>query len=185
MFRPRLPRPEELPVGTAQYGPSVGHKNKCHNKRTERRDGCVSGRSRLLQNHEVKSSKQQELHRGRINEIEEELAPEHPSEKTEKPTSEPRRYGFPSWFKKGKEKKKEKESAPEPAFLKILFEKLHYRIVTQGRVNDFYEAAFQDAIDDGQKLYAVDVGDYKCIEIDTAEDIKNAEKMIAKYIDKN
>jgi len=73
----------------------------------------------------------------------------------------------------------------EPDFIEVLFDKLHHRVITQGRVNDFYEAAFQDAIDDGQKLYAVDVGDYRCIEIDTAEDIENAEKMIAKYIDKN
>ena len=47
----------------------------------------------------------------------------------------------------------------------------------------FYEAAFQDAIDEGQKLYAVDVDEYRCIEIDTVEDIENAEKMVARYID--
>ncbi len=72
----------------------------------------------------------------------------------------------------------------EAGFLEVLFEKLYHRVVTEGRANDFYEAAFQDAIDDGQKLYAVDVGDYRCIEIDTAEDIEKAEKIIAKYIDK-
>jgi choline kinase len=73
----------------------------------------------------------------------------------------------------------------ESGFLKVLFQKLDQRVITNGRVNDFYEAAFQDAIDDDEKLNAVDVGDYRCIEIDTAEDIKNAENMIAKYIDKN
>jgi choline kinase len=71
----------------------------------------------------------------------------------------------------------------EVRFLDVLFKKLYHRVVTNGRENDFYEAAFQDAIDDGQKLYAVDVGDYRCIEIDTAEDMENAEKMVAKYID--
>ncbi len=38
----------------------------------------------------------------------------------------------------------------EAGFLEVLFEKLYHRVVTEGRVNDFYEAAFQDAIDDGQ-----------------------------------
>jgi choline kinase len=73
----------------------------------------------------------------------------------------------------------------ESGFIKTLFQKLDQRVITNGRVNDFYEAAFQDAIDDDEKLNAVDVGDYRCIEIDTAEDIKIAENMIAKYIDKN
>jgi choline kinase len=73
----------------------------------------------------------------------------------------------------------------EPEFLTILFNKLETRVVSNGRVNDFYEAAFQDTIDDGSKLIALDVGDYKCIEIDTAEDIKQAEELVAKFIDKN
>jgi choline kinase len=73
----------------------------------------------------------------------------------------------------------------EAGFLDVLFEKLHYRVVTEGRENDYYEAAFQDAIDDDQKLYAIDVGDFRCIEIDTIEDIESAEKMITKFIDIN
>ena len=72
----------------------------------------------------------------------------------------------------------------EGAFINRLFEKLYHRVVTEGRENDYYEAAFQDAIDEGHKLYAVDVGDYRCIEIDTLEDIENAEKMVTRYIDK-
>lgn len=68
-------------------------------------------------------------------------------------------------------------------FINVLFDKLKDRVITNGRVNDFYEAAFQDAINDGQNLYAVNVGDYKCIEIDTTEDIKHAEELISKYID--
>ena len=72
----------------------------------------------------------------------------------------------------------------EAGFVDVLFEKLYNRVVIEGRENDFYEAAFQDAIDDGQKLFALDVGDFRCIEIDTVEDIENAEKMIARYIDK-
>jgi len=73
----------------------------------------------------------------------------------------------------------------ESDYLQTLFTKLDQRIANDGRVNDFYEEAFQDTIDNGQLLYALDVGDYKCIEIDTPEDIDEAEKMIAKYIDKS
>jgi choline kinase len=73
----------------------------------------------------------------------------------------------------------------ESDYLQKLFSKLDQRVVSRRRVNDFYEAAFQDTIDEGLPLYALDVGDYKCIEIDTPEDIDEAEKMIAKYIDRN
>lgn len=72
----------------------------------------------------------------------------------------------------------------EGKFIDVLFEKLYHRVVTDGRENDFYEAAFQDAIDDGQKLQAVNVGEYRCIEINAAEDMDNAEKMVTRYIDK-
>jgi choline kinase len=73
----------------------------------------------------------------------------------------------------------------ESGFLHILFDKLYQRVVINGRTNDFYEAAFQDVIEDGQKIFALDVGNYKCIEVDTAEDIEHAERLIAKYIDAN
>jgi len=68
-------------------------------------------------------------------------------------------------------------------FMEVLFEKIKQRVVTEGRNNDFYEAAFQDAIDAGQKLYAVDVGEYRCIEIDTVDDIETAKILVAGYID--
>jgi len=44
----------------------------------------------------------------------EELAPEPLAEKAEEPAPEPRRLGIRGWFKRRKQKKKEKESAPEP-----------------------------------------------------------------------
>jgi hypothetical protein len=50
----------------------------------------------------------------------EELAPEPPAEKTEKPSPKPGRLGFRDSFEKRKPKKKEKESAPEPEFFKLL-----------------------------------------------------------------
>jgi len=71
----------------------------------------------------------------------------------------------------------------EAGFIEILYDKLYQRVINEGRDYDFYEAAFQDTIEEGQKLYAVDVGEYRCIEIDTAEDFEDAEKMVSKYID--
>jgi choline kinase len=43
--------------------------------------------------------------------------------------------------------------------------------------NEFYEASFQDLIDGGTKLFAVDAGKRPCIEIDTSEDLKEAERL--------
>jgi len=63
-------------------------------------------------------------------------------------------------------------------FMEVLFKKINHRVVTEGRKNDFYEAAFQDAINAGQKLYAVDVGEYRCIEIDTLDDIETAKILV-------
>lgn len=71
----------------------------------------------------------------------------------------------------------------EAEFIDVLFEKINYRVVNEGRHNDFYEEAFQDAIDDGQKLYALNVGEYPCIEIDTIDDIKSAEKIVLHLLD--
>jgi hypothetical protein len=44
----------------------------------------------------------------------EELAPEPPAEKIEEQTPERRKLGIRGWFRRGKQKKKEKESVPEP-----------------------------------------------------------------------
>jgi len=50
----------------------------------------------------------------------EEIVSEPLAEKTERPTPEPRRLRLQNWFKKRKQRKKEKKSAPEPELLKIL-----------------------------------------------------------------
>ena len=71
----------------------------------------------------------------------------------------------------------------EPDYLKILFDILNRRIVAEKKVNDFYELAFQEAIDSGQSVKAVDVGKLRCIEVDTPEDLEEAEKQIIKYLD--
>ena len=45
--------------------------------------------------------------------------------------------------------------------------------------NEFYEASFQELIDGGTQVYAVACGDLPCIEIDTEEDLREAERLAA------
>lgn len=68
-------------------------------------------------------------------------------------------------------------------FTNTLFEILDRKILSENKVNIFYEAAFQDAIDRGNKIYAVDIGSLKCIELDFAEDLEKANKEVIKYLD--
>jgi choline kinase len=67
-------------------------------------------------------------------------------------------------------------------FVQFLF-KIVDRRVSEEKVNDFYEAGFQEAIEKGQKVFSIDVGDLRCSEIDTVEDIQRAEKEIISFID--
>ena len=60
-----------------------------------------------------------------------------------------------------------------------LFTTLEKRIRTENRVNEFYESSFQEMIDSGSRLYAVDAGLYRSIEIDTAEDLHTAETIFS------
>jgi choline kinase len=53
---------------------------------------------------------------------------------------------------------------------KRLFAALHERVAEQGLVNEYYEAAFQQIIDDGSTLYGIDIGSMYAAEIDTVED---------------
>jgi choline kinase len=68
-------------------------------------------------------------------------------------------------------------------FINKLFEILDKKILTENKVHIFYEAAFQDAVDAGEKIYAVDIGDLKCIELDFAEDIEKANREVIQYLD--
>ncbi len=52
-----------------------------------------------------------------------------------------------------------------------LFNALHDRVRTQGLVNEYYEASFQQIIDEGSTLYGVDIGSKYATEIDTIEDL--------------
>ncbi len=58
-----------------------------------------------------------------------------------------------------------------------LFSMLEKRIKTENRVNEFYEASFQEMIDSGSHIHAVDTGSYRSIEIDTLEDLHKAEML--------
>jgi choline kinase len=49
-------------------------------------------------------------------------------------------------------------------------------------IDEFYEMAFQELVDDGVRLYAVSSGDIPCMEIDTPEDLERAQAM-AREID--
>jgi choline kinase len=57
----------------------------------------------------------------------------------------------------------------------LLFDVLAERVLEQGRVNEFYEASFQQLIDQGTPMTAIDIGAHYCREIDTADDLSAAE----------
>ncbi len=59
-----------------------------------------------------------------------------------------------------------------------LYKVLEKRIVGEKRVQEFYEASFEVMIKEGTDIYAVDISPARCIEIDTSDDLKNAEKML-------
>lgn len=68
------------------------------------------------------------------------------------------------------------------SFFKKLGNVLERKIVKEKNVNEFYEASFQELYDSGNAMYAVDVSEYKCMEIDFPEDLKRAENEV-KYLE--
>lgn len=62
-----------------------------------------------------------------------------------------------------------------------LYTILDRKILDEKEVNIFYEAAFQDAINSGAKIFPEDVKEYKCMEIDTAGDFETA-TLVVKYL---
>jgi choline kinase len=60
-----------------------------------------------------------------------------------------------------------------------LFAALDQRIHKQGLVNEYYEASFQQVIDDGTTLYGVDIGTMYATEIDTYDDLLAANHRLA------
>lgn len=65
-----------------------------------------------------------------------------------------------------------------------LFATLSSRIERPGGENEFYEASFQQMIDQGVPIGIVNTLDYRCIEIDTADDLAVAERDVACYVDR-
>jgi choline kinase len=60
-----------------------------------------------------------------------------------------------------------------------LFDALHSRVHDQGLVNEYYEAAFQQILDEGATLYGVDIGSKYASEIDTIDDLMAANSRLA------
>ena len=56
----------------------------------------------------------------------------------------------------------------------VLFETLARR----QEKNEFYEASFQEVIDRGVRIAAVACGDLRCMEIDTPEDLEEAQQLV-------
>lgn len=65
-----------------------------------------------------------------------------------------------------------------PAFVGRLFDVLERKIVQRNEVNHFYEAAFQEVIDAGFGVSAIDIGNLPCVEVDTPEDLEAARALI-------
>ncbi|HYU16704.1 MAG TPA: phosphocholine cytidylyltransferase family protein [Candidatus Acidoferrum sp.] len=60
-----------------------------------------------------------------------------------------------------------------------LFATLERRIVGQGRVGEYYEAAFQEMIDGGCAMRAFDISPFYASEVDTPEDLEAVEVALA------
>lgn len=64
-----------------------------------------------------------------------------------------------------------------------LFEVLSRRMFQEKRENEFYEASFQELVDTGTPIYAVDTKHLPCIEIDTLEDLREAREIAARRLE--
>jgi len=62
---------------------------------------------------------------------------------------------------------------------KRLFAALDQRVRQQGLINEYYEASFQQIIDEGASLYGVDMGSLYATEIDTIDDLMAANARLA------
>jgi choline kinase len=64
--------------------------------------------------------------------------------------------------------------------LRELFSVIDRKVNVEKNVNQFYEAAFQELINNNHDIYAVDITEYFCTEIDTIEDLKIAGELYNK-----
>jgi choline kinase len=65
-------------------------------------------------------------------------------------------------------------------FLRELFSVIDRKVNIEKNVNQFYEAAFQELINNNHSIYIVDITEYFCTEIDTVEDLKFAGEIYKK-----
>lgn len=66
------------------------------------------------------------------------------------------------------------------AMSRRLFTALHQRVVDRGLAHEYYEAAFQQVLDEGGTIYGVDIGSMYAAEIDTALDWAEAQEQLAR-----
>jgi choline kinase len=59
-------------------------------------------------------------------------------------------------------------------FFRALGMVLEHKIVKEKNVNEFYEKSFQELYDSGNAMYAIDVSEYKSMEIDFPGDLQRA-----------
>jgi choline kinase len=64
--------------------------------------------------------------------------------------------------------------------LRDLFSVIDRKVNIEKNVNQFYEAAFQELINNNHDIYAVDITEYFCTEIDTIEDLRIAGELYNK-----
>jgi NDP-sugar pyrophosphorylase family protein len=62
--------------------------------------------------------------------------------------------------------------------LEGLFRIIERKVKQEGNVNQFYESAFQELINEGQDLFVVDTTRYFCMEIDTPDDLRIAGELM-------
>jgi len=70
----------------------------------------------------------------------------------------------------------------EKKSLTELFKIIDHKIKVENKVNIFYEAAFQDFINNKGSIYTVDVTRYYCTEIDTALDLESAVEIMTNKV---
>lgn len=66
-------------------------------------------------------------------------------------------------------------------FTRKLFQVLDRRQRVERRVDEWYESAFQELIEAGEAIHAVDVSDLPSIEIDTREDLERAQTLFTEW----
>jgi choline kinase len=64
-----------------------------------------------------------------------------------------------------------------------LYNILERKVESEGRVNIFYEAAFQELSENG--IYTVDTTQYYCMEVDTKDDLIAAEELVLNHLIQN